>query len=487
MSNTQTDKERDSRLEILNSFLVTPHRDNDRFVKLHNEVVSSDPFFYPRLASWYFKNGAVKDHKELFVGTLLNSPQLYHRDVGYCLLQELPPYQVSRVVKSIKKTGKVSRVAKTAVKDYLRKREANDKHFDSATQQGGKAMKHLYASLHIKPSPRADAILFKGQPPESSTAMAVKKLAASTDSLEQAKLIIENKIPYTVAVGAVSKVTAPILVALINAMSPAELINNMNSLNEKGAMDHPEVKALIDNKLVKAQKDKNVSAFKANVAAKNSNVSDETKEALNKITDTQISNKGKIKIPTALFVDKSGSMTQAIELGKQLSALVGGITEAAIYVYAFDNLPFSIPLPKKEDLGKVTAWEKSFQGISAGGGTIASAPFISMIRNKEVVEQIVIVTDEGEYGSPTFAKGLKNYAVEMNIEVPSVIILRVPGSSNVIQDGLKREGISYDAIDFNGDYYSLPNLVPMLSKQSKLELLMEVLSTTLPVRPEKVG
>jgi hypothetical protein len=39
-----------------------------------------------------------------------------------------------------------------------------------------------------------------------------------------------------------------------------------------------------------------------------------------------------------------------------------------------------------------------------------------------------------------------------------------------------------DAFQFNGDYYSLPNLVPLLSRPSKLDLLMEIMEYPLPER-----
>ncbi len=39
-----------------------------------------------------------------------------------------------------------------------------------------------------------------------------------------------------------------------------------------------------------------------------------------------------------------------------------------------------------------------------------------------------------------------------------------------------------DAFQFTGDYYALPNLVPLLSRPSKLDLLMEILEYPLPVR-----
>ncbi|XHX78687.1 MAG: hypothetical protein RBJ76_01785 [Stenomitos frigidus ULC029] len=40
-----------------------------------------------------------------------------------------------------------------------------------------------------------------------------------------------------------------------------------------------------------------------------------------------------------MFVDKSGSMENAIEIGKRLAALISGITQVDLFVYAFDNIP----------------------------------------------------------------------------------------------------------------------------------------------------
>jgi hypothetical protein len=39
-----------------------------------------------------------------------------------------------------------------------------------------------------------------------------------------------------------------------------------------------------------------------------------------------------------------------------------------------------------------------------------------------------------------------------------------------------------DAFQFMGDYYALPNLVPLLARPSKLELLMEIMDYALPQR-----
>ena len=93
-----TNTERDLRLEILNSLLTTPHRKLENVGALHDEMIVQDPLFYGRLAVWYQRNGAVRDHKEVFIGNLLASALPEHRQAGFVLLQELPPYQVARVM-----------------------------------------------------------------------------------------------------------------------------------------------------------------------------------------------------------------------------------------------------------------------------------------------------------------------------------------------------------------------------------------------------
>jgi len=183
-------------------------------------------------------------------------------------------------------------------------------------------MKHLYASLHIKPNEQANAILFRDQPPVGSLADVLKQLAKAESAAEQVRLIVELKLPYAIAIGAIKQLTPTVLVALINSMTGQEVINNLKSLKARGAMDHPEVKTLIDGKLDEASKSARVAAFKAQVAA-------DTLARLEKVTNEQVQRRGVITRPTALLVDKSGSVENAIELGKRLAALISGITHDA--------------------------------------------------------------------------------------------------------------------------------------------------------------
>ncbi|HEY9853978.1 MAG TPA: hypothetical protein V6D28_31200 [Leptolyngbyaceae cyanobacterium] len=473
--------ERDLRLEMLNSLLTTPHRKLEQVSEIHKLIIELDPIFYGHLAVWYQRNGDVRDHKEVFVGNLLTSNLNEHRDAGFVMLQEFPPYEVSRIVDFMKQhRGKMPRSARTAVTRYLKKREKNPAFFDRAALRGRKAMKHLYATLHIKPNDRANAVLFKDTPPEDSLAFMLKQLAKAASGAEQAALIVEHNIPYTVAVGAIKQVTPTVLVALINSMSPQEVINNLNSLKQRGAMDHPEVKALIDGKLEEAAKSDRISAYKARIAGDVTELDAETAAKLEKVTNEQVKKRGKIAKPTALLVDKSGSMQNAIEIGKRLAAMISGISDADLFVYAFDTLPYAVEAKGKE----LTDWERAFQHINAGGSTSCGCGLEAMRRKRQLVEQIIMVTDEGENAAPYFATAYENYCRELAV-MPNVIIVKVGSASNYVENQLKQKQVSVDTFSFTGDYYSLPNLVPMLSRPSRLELLMEILDTQLPVRDDK--
>lgn len=476
MNNT----ERDLRLEMLNSLLTTPHRKLEQVAEIHKLIVELDPIFYGHLAVWYQRNGDVRDHKEVFVAHLLTSDLTEHRDAGFLMLQEFPPYQVARVVDFMKQQrNKLPRSARTAVQRYLKVRESNPSLFDRAALRGHKAMKHLYASLHIKPSERANAILFSNKPPVGSLADVLKQLAKATSAAEQARLIVEFNLPYTIAVGAIKQLTPAVLVALINSMTPQEAINNLKSLKARGAMDHPEVKKLIDSKLDEASKSARVAAFKATTAVDAADLDQDTVARLEKVTNEQVKRRGTISRPTALLVDKSGSMENAIAIGKRLAALISGITQAELFVYAFDTIPYPLTAKGKE----LTDWERAFQHIKAGGGTSIGCALEVMRKKHQVVDQIIIVTDEGENATPYFGEVYKTYCRELAI-LPNVVIVRVGGHYNWLESQLKQQQAPVETFTFAGDYYSLPNLVPLLTRPSRLDLLMEILDTTLPVRKD---
>lgn len=526
-------REQDIRLEILNTLLTTPHRELEKIWPVHREMREKDPLFYVRLAAWYNAHGDVRDHKEMFAINLVLSDFETHRDAGLALIRAMPPYQLARVIDFIhgrKTTRKVKisekaerrakarrllataksktkrekkgarqaeaaaakfelrttefglfrnvpRSVKTEVARYLAEREAEADWFDSTVLTARKSLKRLYAVLHIAPGERAQKILFDGEPPADSRLHALRELARAENPADQARAIIEHRIPYRVAATVIRQMTPTVLLALIERMSPQELINNLGALQRRGALDSAELKSLIAEKLEAAKTSTRVSAFKAEEAVKAAGVSDEIRAQLEAVADTQVKAKGRISRPTALLVDKSGSMEQAIELGKRIGAMVSAICEKELYVYAFDTMAYEVPRGGTD----LASWERAFRGIAASGGTSCGVALTNLRRKQQYVEQIIMITDEGENTPPLFVNELQTYRSDLKAD-PAVCLVRTPGGMRHLEAQCRQAGVMCDVFQFEGDYYSLPNLVPLLTRPSKTELLMEIMEYPLPVR-----
>jgi hypothetical protein len=512
--------EQNLRLAMLNTLLTTPHRRLDQVWPVHQQLVAADPRFYVRLAAWYHDKGEVRDHKEMFIITLALSAFEGHRDVGLALLRKLPPYQVARVIDFIhgckdtrrrvattterppaRGPGRHSREAaekkravrevvadfglfrnvprslKTEVTRYLREREANPEWFDSTALVARKALKRLYSVLHIAPGERAQKVLFDEQPPDDSRVGALKRLARLNDPDEQAKAIVEARVPFRIAVSVLPQVSPAVLEALVERMSPQEVINNLGMLQRYGAMNNPDLKAMIDLKLEVAKTDARVSSLKAEAALQAVDLTADVRRKLEEVTDVQIKAKGRIRRPTALLVDKSGSMELAIDVGKRIAAMISAVCEKELYVYAFDTMAYPI-----ESKGNDWAsWKKAFAGINAGGETSCGVALEYLRRRKQLVEQIIVVTDEEEYNPPFFVESLLKYRQALAVD-PTVCFVKVPDSTTRLEEQCRRAGIVAATFDFTGDYYALPNLVALLEPPSELDLLMEIMDYPLPQR-----
>jgi hypothetical protein len=501
--------EEDLRLGLMNSLLKTPHRRLDELWPLHQNLVARDPRFYVQLAAWYHDKGDVRDHKEMFLIALSLSDFEGHRDVGLALLRGLPPYQVLRVLDFIHGTARRLRVPprvvqegdrkktvaaheeviktglgrnlprslRTEVVRYLREREASPEWFDATALVARKALKRLYALLHVAPSERAQQTLFDDKPPPDSRLASLKRLAKATTPAEQVRALAEARVPFRVAITLLPERTPALWELLIDRMSPQEVVNNVGLMQRHGVLDNKDLKALVDLKLEEARTDKRVSALKADRALAAVDAPADVRDKLAKVADDQIKARGRIRRATALLVDKSGSMELAIEVGKRLGAMISAVCEKELYAYAFDKLAYAIE-PKGRDLA---AWQKAFAGLTANGMTSCGVALEMMRRRKQRVEQIILVTDEEEYDPPFFVDSLQKYRRDLAAD-PTVCIVRVPDSSTRLQDQCRRAGIAVTTFDFAGDYYSLPNLIPLLEPPSEMDLLLEIMEYPLPQR-----
>ena len=289
-----------------------------------------------------------------------------------------------------------------------------------------KALKRMYALLHVAPGERAQKILFDEEPPADSRLFALKELARAESPADQARAIVEHAIPYRVAATVVKQMTPTVLLALIERMSPQELINNLGALRRRGAFDNPDLKALIEAKLQEAKTAERVSAFKAEEAMKAADLSDDVRRTLEEVADAQVKAKGRIDRPTALLIDKSGSMSVAIELGKRIGALVSSVSAQALYVYAFDTSPTRSRRPAPT----WPRWEKALKGITAGGGTSCGVALeMHAAQERSTSSRSSWSPTRARTPPPLFVETLKKYREEVKAD-PNVCFVRTPGGAD---------------------------------------------------------
>ncbi len=389
-------------------------------------------------------------------------------------------------------------VLASAVRNYLRlrEREENRNQMEGACLRARNALRTLYAKTHTLPQHDENGwvnqYLFHGKVEEGSRLSAMRELKSCNDPTEQARLIMDNRLPVPQVVSVVRNITPTIWVALIEVMSPQELMQQLGAMKRAGAFNNVKIKSLIEGKLKKAKttKSKRLDALKGAAAARSvEHLDRDIRKAVEDVTDSQLKRYGEIKARTALLIDKSGSMSQAIELGKQIGAAIAQSCKKdnPPRTYMFDYMPTPIEWRESdEDMTTKSAWDRKLAMFAARGGTAPDTVIRAMISKEVAVDQIVIVTDEGENCTGAFANSMKNYEAHFGF-MPNIVIVRVRGNTGYpndrIEKTLKASHINVDVLRCEEiDQIAIPNLLQLLSRKSVFDLVQDVLSITLPSR-----
>jgi hypothetical protein len=93
------------------------------------------------------------------------------------------------------------------------------------------------------------------------------------------------------------------------------------------------------------------------------------------------------------------------------------------------------------------------------------------------VDQIVIISDGEENAPPRFADMLRKYEEARGKKV-KVFLVKVR-SEHLTPLETDMMGKDFTVINFDGDYYNLPNVIPLLCAGNNFELVEEVLALPL--------
>lgn len=475
---------------LFQQMMQVPHRDYAPAVAQFNTALAEDPDFVMRACVHLaMGNTKIRDHEDIAVITLLQAPSAYPyaREAGRVLLlgsdfyqtepedlSGLPPYRVMRVLKYVAGSDKkVPRLAKSIANDYVRGLEKDPRRFDGVAIRNRNNLKWMYVNYHIRPSDRADGILFKNQMPEDSIFDILKQIAHSNNVNDQARLVIEHKIPYRVAVSVLPKMNPIIGVALIDAMTPTEALNSRSWVERSGLLEMPDVKDVFINKISQATK----SVASAEHRASSQGTDAEVQAAVEQAKQTAVEQADRIEGDLLLIVDRSASMENAIGTAIEFGSRIAPLCDGDIMVVTHNDYAQEITVADKSSL---SGWQRAFTGVRANGMTNMQRALELALQRGFMPQKIVLVTDGGE-NQGSFRQTVEQYA-EQGVE-PAIAQITVDSREhNSLAQRMEQSHLRYDQFVFSGDYYVFDQVAALLGGPPAKSIVEKILETQFPYR-----
>lgn len=476
--------ERNTQSALINSIMQIGHGNLSVYTQAVLPV--EDPELLAHLVA-YTAKGKIRDVKvalpALALHCALGLPDdskriLAENAVAHMLL--LPPRDLRRAAiyhDELKRAGHPTmapggRLLRRGVEAYLRLRESQPVWWIRTAVQDRHSLIWLYDHFHVKPSALAQQALFANCPPPGSTLALVRELRTMTPEA-QAAAIQRARLPFVIAVGAVSKASDPVILrALIDAATGTEVVTHAKTF-ERLAKDDAACRGALDAALDRAARSDKTESLKASKVAPL--VSGEMAARLQTVTEKSVEKQSKLDCNVLILADKSGSMQIAIEAGKTIAALIARRTSGKVMLVFFDTTPraFDVTGLALADIAGLTSL------VRAGGGTSIGCGVRHAQEHAFAADMIVILSDGGQNVEPAFMDAYRAYERKMGVS-PSVTFLRLPGDT---PDALTVTfgSISltrYEFADKAVDSYNLPAIVDAL-RPGTYGLLDDVLATPL--------
>lgn len=253
------------------SVLTKSHHVNlTAYVAEARPAAERDPDFFARLVAWNHVKGQVRDARvALPIIALAGTSEGDYLDNALAHLADLGPREFVRALKFARETQTHSNELRRLVTRYLRDLERGPRQaFEGIAIQHREPLRYLYTVYHVKPSGLANQAIVQGNG-GFAKADVLKRLSGMTP-LDAALTVVQHKIPFLVARGALGKAArdTDVLLALIERMSTTELVTNMKWLESAGVKTVPALRAALEAKLAAAAvKPAKSQALKANRAA----------------------------------------------------------------------------------------------------------------------------------------------------------------------------------------------------------------------------
>lgn len=451
-------------------------------------AAKADPELVAHFIAWNDINGRVRDTKVAIPMIALRGVTKKDADLAENAIAHLLKLSPRELVRAHYFSKRLSQQAlpisggfrpmfeKKGIGLYLQKREQNTLWWDKTVVQHRDSMKLLYQISHLKPSLRAQEILFEHKYPRGSVFEKIAKLREMSPK-EVAGAILESKIqiPVEVIIGSVAKAKDKnIVLALLEVMTGNQLINYTQMLQKFGVMEDTILKAAYEAALVRAAGDKKVETLKAGRAAellKGTAVEGKLKNLQQK----KVEQLGTIEGDWLVLGDRSGSMRTSIEVARKISSLIAERVAGSVYLVFFDMAPtyFDVTGKSYDEVLEMT------RRVGAGGNTSIGCGLDYLLQKGIVVNGIAIASDGGENYNPRFPAVYKKYCEKFSVE-PPVYLFHVDGDRDALSKDCDSAGVELTKFELGSDvdYYSIPGIVAGLRAQ-KYSLFEEIMETKL--------
>lgn len=456
--------------ELISELTKSSHGKLTAYVPVGRKAAKHEAEFLGHLIAWNRHKGAIRDTKvALPVLALTERTDADLTENALAHLATLDPRNLVRGLRFAKEIGTAgsNRNIRRVVERYIRARETNWAWWERTAVQHRTSLKELYTLCHVKPSTLANDILFHRKYPKGTVFDLIRGMKTMSDT-EAAGYIVERKIPFLIAAGALGeRMSNPeLLLALVTRMTPTELVTNMKFLEKHGVRTVPALRAALEEKLEKTAKTgrQTLKTTKAVEAVADAGL----KQKLEAVQEKQLDRRA-MQGDWAVLVDKSGSMSAALTVGIEISALLARLAAGKVHVVLFDVLP-----RYRDATGLSLAdIKKALARVRADGGTSIGVALDYLVQKKVAVDGIVIVSDGGENTAPRFCDVYRTYSVVVGKKVP-VYFYWLPGEDSSLFKSTNELNI-FD-IRSGTDYHALPNLVQTMrtNRYSLVDEIMEV-------------
>lgn len=501
------------RKQFISTLTKIGHGDLNAYVHQGLLAAEAEPEFFAHFIAWNEIKGKVRDSKVAYPVIALRSVSKSERDLAenaVAHLMKLSPRDLVRAYEFSKKMtaeghpvkSGFRRMLEQGLRDYLQTREDHFRWWERTALQHRDSMKRLYRISHKRPSPRAQAILFDGEYPENSIFAKVAALRTMTPK-EAAGVILTEKIPFEVAVGAVAKIKDPdIVLALIEGMTGNQIVNNSKMLERLGVKQNPMLNAAYQAAIKRAGTDKKLNVLKTSRITQRTNsgvsgqsvmlsdasatmdwmevksidtdpIGEDMKEDLRQLQAHATKMLGNIEGDWLVLGDSSGSMHTSIELAKKVASLITERVKGKVWLIFFNTVPTAYDVTGKTYF----QIEEMTRHIRSGGGTSIGCGVDYLLKKGESVDGIAIISDGGDNTHPMFGPTYRKYCEKMGKE-PTVYWFKVTGDYAALAQQVPGVIEEIDMTHGKVDYYSLPNVIATL-RTNAYSLVDEIMGVPL--------